>query len=67
MEKICPIMTAGLEGLFAKISGKPDDAIFCQQSKCQLWTEVYTTEGNMTSGCAYELKPHMNSEGQYRV
>ncbi len=63
-DKICPIMSRPSvdhdgSGLMCTIP--------CQGNGCQLWIEVYTTEGIRTEGCAHELGPQMNSEGQLRV
>lgn len=38
----------------------------CQEHKCRLWIEVYTTEGERVNGCAKELGPRMH-EGLLRV
>ncbi len=38
----------------------------CQKYSCQLWLEVYTTEGQRHTGCAFELQPQM-VDGLFRV
>ena len=63
--KICPLMS--VTPVFNDAGEELFDGIYhCQQSKCQLWIEVYTTERLRTSGCAHELGPQM-TDGLLRV
>jgi hypothetical protein len=39
----------------------------CERDNCQLWTGMYSTEGNMIYDCAFVLMAGKNSEGQIRV
>ena len=50
--KVCPIMS-GYHG-----------AVPCQGPGCQLWTSVYTTDGNLFYGCTYELQARLNMDGR---
>ena len=43
------------------------DACLCEGSKCELWTEAFTTEGLTARGCAFRLGAKKNSEGKIVV
>ncbi len=63
--KICPLMSGN--PVFNEAGEEVFDGIFhCQESKCQFWIEVFTTELIRTCGCANELHPQM-VDGQLRV
>lgn len=61
-KNICPIMTKSI----CNDKGEIQNPILCQQSKCQLWISVSTTEFIQTEGCCFELQPQM-SNGLLRV
>lgn len=39
----------------------------CEKHKCELWTQMYTTELNQVEGCALRFMARKNSEGQIVV
>jgi len=61
-EKICPFMSTG----HPDFTHGDHQMVKCQENKCRLWIEVFTTELHRIQGCAYELQPQM-VDGQLRV
>ena len=73
METKCPYLVA------AEISGCGPDSTTeharteefastdCMGSKCELYTQVYTTESITVQGCAVKFVPMMNADGRLVV
>ncbi len=68
---ICPIMSRPLATYSLQYPDSPEvriEWVGCQKEQCRLWVDdIRTTENCVVTGCALEMKCHMNSEGQYRV
>lgn len=41
--------------------------VSCEESNCQLWSTVYTTENRQIQGCSLELNAHKTQDGKYAV
>lgn len=61
-EKICPYLSTG----HPAYKHEQNQMIMCQENKCQLWIEVFTTEMIRVQGCAIALKLQM-VDGLLRV
>jgi len=64
MNKICPFIPPDEEGTRSDITRRP---VPCLREKCELWTDMFTTENNRIQGCALRFIAMKNSEGNITV
>ena len=64
MKKICPFFPPDEEGTKFNVTLKP---VVCLQESCELWVEMFTTEGLRIRGCAFRFMAMKTSEGKVAV